>query len=128
MAISHIITFGPGTLLAKVVIKHTFCLLPVHPADCHVLAMHWNNNIYIDTCLPFGLTSAPKLFNILVDLLLWIVGEKGVAPILHYLDDFLLLAPPSSDACLNNLNIVKDVCLQLDISLALENWKVHPNY
>ena len=119
-AISHIITFGPGTLLAKIDIKHAFRLLPVHPADRHVLAMHWNNNIYIDTCLPFSLRSAPKLFNILADLLSWIVEEKGVAPILHYLDDFLLLAPPSSDACLSNLNIVKDVCLQLGIPLALE--------
>ena len=119
-ATSHIITFGPGTLLAKIDIKHAFRLLPVHPADRHVLAMHWNNNIYIDTCLPFGLRSAPKLFNILADLLSWIVEEKGVAPILHYLDDFLLLAPPSSDACLSNLNIVKDVCLQLGIPLALE--------
>ena len=58
-AISHIITFGPGTVLAKIDIKHAFRLLPVHPADRHVLAMHWNNNIYIDTCLPFGLRSAP---------------------------------------------------------------------
>ena len=119
-AINHIITFGPGTLLAKIDIKHTFRLLPVHPADRHVLAMHWNNNIYIDTCLPFGLRSAPKRFNILADLLSWIVEEKGVAPILHYLDDFLLLAPPSSDACLSNLNIVKDACLQFGIPLALE--------
>ena len=92
----------------------------MHPADRHILAMHWNNNIYIDTCLPFGLRSAPKLFNILADLLSWIVEEKGVAPNLHYLDDFLLLAPPSSDACLSNLNLVKDVRLQLGIPLALE--------
>ena len=92
-AISHIITFGPGTLLAKIDIKHAFRLLPLHPADRHVLAMHWNNNIYIDTCLPFGLRSTPTLFNILADLLSWIVEEKGVAPILHYLDDFLLLLP-----------------------------------
>ena len=119
-AISHIITLGPGTLLAKIDIKHAFRLLPVHPADRHILAMRWNNNIYIDTCLPFGLRSAPKLFNILADLLLWIVEAKGVSPILHYLDDFLILAPPSSDTCLNNLNTVKEVCSQLGIPLALE--------
>ena len=119
-AISHIITFGPGTLLAKIDIKHAFRLLPVHPADRHVLAMRWNNNIYIDTCLPFGLRSAPKLFIILADLLSWIVEAKGVAPFLHYLDDFLLLAPASSVACLSNLDIVKDVCLQLGIPLAIE--------
>ena len=111
-AISHIITFGPGTLLAKINIKHAFRLLPVHPVDRHFLAMHWNNNIYIDTCLPFGLRSVPKLFNILVDLLSWIVEAKGVAPIFHYLDNFLLLhGSPSSDACLSNLNIVEDIIM-----------------
>lgn len=32
-AISHIMIFGPGTLLAKIDIKHAFRLLLVHPAD-----------------------------------------------------------------------------------------------
>lgn len=45
-------------------------------------------------CIPFKLWSAPKLFNILADLLLWIVEAKGVSPILHYLDDFLIFTPP----------------------------------
>ena len=90
-AISHFINFGPGTFLAKIDIKHAFRLLPVHPVNRHVLAMHLNNNIYIGTCLLFGLRSAPKLFKILADLLSWIVEAKEVAPILHHLDDFLLL-------------------------------------
>ena len=68
-AINHVLTLGPGTLLAKVNIKNAFRLLPVHPADRHLLAMFWNKKFYIDTCLPFGLRSAPKLFNILADLL-----------------------------------------------------------
>ena len=49
-AISHIITFGPGTLLAKIDIKYAFRLLPEHPADRYVLAMYWNNNIYTVYC------------------------------------------------------------------------------
>ena len=70
-AIEHILTTGPGTLLTKIYIKNAFWLLPVHPADCHMLVMKWNDQVYIDTCLPFGLRSAPKLFNILADLLSW---------------------------------------------------------
>ena len=68
-AIEHILTTGPGSLLAKIDIKNAFQLLPVHPANRHMLAMKWNDQLYIDTCLPFGLHSAPKLFNILADLL-----------------------------------------------------------
>ena len=68
-AICQILKLGRGTLLAKTDIKHAFRLLPVHPSDRHLLAMCWHNQIFVDTCLLFGLRSAPKLFNILADLL-----------------------------------------------------------
>ena len=56
--------------------------------------MEWCNNIYINGCLPFGLHSAPKLFNILADLLSWIAQQQGISQTLHYLDNFLLVGPP----------------------------------
>ena len=118
--IEHILTTGPGTLLAKINIKNAFRRLPVHPADCHMLVMKWNNQVYINTCLAFGLRSTPKLFNILADLLSWIIESKGVSPILHYLDDFLTMGPPSSTTCLGNLNIIKELCMHLGVPLALE--------
>ena len=39
-AIQGIMQLGQGTLLAKIDIKSAFWLLPVHPADRHLLAMH----------------------------------------------------------------------------------------
>ena len=119
-AISNILELGQGTLLAKIDIKHAFRLLPVHPIDCHLLAMCWRNQIFVDTCLPFGLRSAPKLFNILADLLSWILEQHGVTRLLHYLDDFLLMGPPQSPICQSNLLVVKHVCSLLGIPLALE--------
>ena len=68
-AIEQIRTLGRGTVLAKIDIKSAFRLLPVHPADRHLLAMKWNTQVYIDACLPYGLRSSPKLFNVLADLL-----------------------------------------------------------
>jgi len=35
--------------------------------------MQWDKSIYLDTYLPLGLRFAPKIFNILADLLSWIV-------------------------------------------------------
>lgn len=119
-AIEHILTSGNGSRLAKIDIRNAFRLLPVHPADRHMLGMSWNNQTYIDTCLPFGLRSAPKLFNILADLLSWILQSKGVSPLLHYLDDFLTMGPPSSTTCAENLTTIKEVCLQLGIPLAVD--------
>ena len=78
-AIKEIIQLGRGALLEEIDIKSAFRLLPVHPADRHLLGMRWNDSVYIDTCLPFGLRSAPKLFNLLADMLAWIAGQNGVS-------------------------------------------------
>ena len=75
--------------------------------------------IYIDTCLPFRLRLVPKLFNLLADLLAWILKHKGVKT-LHYLDDFLLVGPPATNQCDKNLEEVKATCQWLGIPLAIE--------
>ena len=82
-AIKEIMRLVLGALLAKIDIKNAFCLLPEHPADRHMLGMRWNNCVYIDACFPFGLRSAPKLFNLLADILAWIAGQNGCR-FLHY--------------------------------------------
>ena len=119
-AINQILSLGRGTMMAKIDIKNTFRLLLVHPADRHLLMMSWNNSIYIDLCIPFGLRSAPKLFNVAADLLQWIAEHNGVTPLLHYLDDFLILGPPQSNICNHNLATLKHLCHRLGVPLALE--------
>ena len=116
----HILTLGAGSQLAKMDIRNAFRLLPVHPADHHMLGMKWNDQVCIDTCLPFGLRSAPKLFNVLADLLSWILQNKGVSPLLHCLDDFLTLGPPVAPRCTENLITMKEICAQLGIPLAFD--------
>ena len=107
-------------MTAKTDIKNEFRLLPVHPADRYLLMMSWNNSIYIDLCIPFGLHSAPKLFNVAADLLQWISEHNGVTPLLHYVDDFLTLGPPQLDICNHNLATLKHLCHRLGVPLALE--------
>ena len=119
-AVSQILSLGRGCLLAKIDIKSAFRLLPVHPADRHLLLMKWDNKIFIDTCLPFGLRSAPKLFNVLADLLEWIARAEGVQHILHYLDDFLILGDPTSSTCQQALNTMTRICQDLGVPLAIE--------
>ena len=119
-AIQKILELGPNTLLAKADIKSAFRLIPVHPADRHLLGMEWQKNIFIDTCLPFGLRSAPKLFNTLADLLSWIIIQRGCTYLIHYLDDFLTMGPPSSPTCQHNLDLLKQTCEDLGVPLAME--------
>ena len=109
-AVQQILTLGPSA----------FRLLPVHPADRHLLGMKWNGEIYLDSCLPFGLRSAPRLFNILADLLEWILQQERVSVCLHYLDDFLTVGPPKSPVCQQNLDTIREICEWLGIPLALD--------
>jgi len=46
---------GPETLLSKIDLKNAFRLIPVCPADWNLLGIHWKQQFFIDTCLPFGL-------------------------------------------------------------------------
>ena len=54
---------GKGTLMAKVDIESAYRLIPVHPLDRLLQAIKWRDHIFIDAMLPFGLRSAPKIFN-----------------------------------------------------------------
>ena len=58
-AVKGVMELGRGTLLAKIDPKNAFRMVPVHPADRHLLAMRWRDRVYIDTCLPIGLRSTP---------------------------------------------------------------------
>ena len=90
----------------KIDIKHAFQLLPVHLLDCHLLAMDWKTG----HMAPLQSGVSPWAFNILADLLAWILEQQGVTPFLHYLDDFLLMGPPQSPRCQDNQSTVKLVC------------------
>ena len=61
--------------------------------------MVWKGSLYVHTALPFGLRSAPKLFNALADGLSWILTAKGIRDLLHYLDDFLFIGAPNTEEC-----------------------------
>jgi len=80
-------------MVAKVNIKSAVHLLPVHSEDRHLLGMSWRDSAYIDHYIPFSLHSAPKLFNVLADLLAWVMENLGVSYLIHYLDDYLTMGP-----------------------------------
>lgn len=90
---------GAGALLAKVDIKNAYRNIPIHPDEWWLFGMVWEDALFIDTTLPFGLRSAPKIFNAVADAVEWILKEAGVSVVFHYLDDFLLIGVPNSAEC-----------------------------
>ena len=69
---------GRRTLMAKFDLKAAYRKIAVHPDDRCLLGMSWENELYIDTTLPFGLRSAPMIFSAVADGLAYIIREKGV--------------------------------------------------
>ena len=58
----------------------------------------------MDKCLPFGLRSAPFLFDMVADALEWILCYNfNQQYYLHYLDDFFFADSMQSDVCLVTL-------------------------
>ena len=106
-------SLGKGSLLAKIDIKSAYRLIPICPRDRQRLGMQWNNAVYVDGMLPFGLRSTPKIFNALVDGLEWCIFKEGVQHIFHYLDDFIVLGPAESSECGESLHALKQICSEL---------------
>ena len=49
--------------MANVDLKLAFRMVPVQHQDWKLLGMKWKEAYYVDTCHPFGIRSAPYLFN-----------------------------------------------------------------
>ena len=91
--VSTILQLWRGTLMVKVDIKSAYRLVPVHLEDRLLLGMEWQGRVYIDTSLPFGLCSTPKVLTAVADMLEWVFRKRGVEHVSHYLDDFILQGP-----------------------------------
>ena len=112
--IAKIITeVGKGALLAKFDIESAYRLIPAHPQDRPLQAMHWDGKMYIDPMLPFGLWSAPKMFNAVADALNWHLQVVGSPLIRHYLDDYIIIIPPDRVRCRELITILHHKCSRL---------------
>ena len=116
--ISMVHNLGKGALMAKFDVEAAYRNIPISPSDRYLLGLRWRGNYYVDLVLPFGLRSAPFIFNSVAELVEWILKENYfIADLLHYLDDYLTAGPPDSPLCLDNLNKAKAVCAKLGLPL-----------
>lgn len=108
---------GQGSLLAKVDISHAYHNIP---QDRRLLGMAWEGALFVDTTLPFGLRSAPKIFCVVSDTLEWVLYHEGISSCFHYIYDFLTVGSPSSSQCRQNLVLLQSVCHRLGVPLAAD--------
>ena len=112
-------SLGRGALLAKLDLESAYHMVPVHPDDRQFLGMQWQGKVLVDLALPFGLRSAPKVFNLLADCLQWIFQHHGIEHIIHYLDDFLLAGRPETGECREFLQRALVLCEALGVRVSM---------
>ena len=115
-----VVRLGRGACLSKVDIRSAYRTIPVHPDDRFLLGMCWEGRLFVDTVLPFGLRSAPKIFTAVADAVEWIARANGVENLFHYLDDFVLVSEPSAHAGQQQLCTLRRVFDTLGLPVAEE--------
>ena len=87
-------------LMAKADIEDAFRLIPIYPADHHLLGFTWNQKYFYDTCLPMGCSSSCQIFERFSSAIQWLMTyHYKVNDISHLLDDFFFIGPQHSELC-----------------------------
>ena len=120
-AVKIVAQLGRGAWLSKLDIKSAFRICPVRPADWHYLGFTFRNLFFVDLCLPMGLRSSVNRFTRLSDAISWIMRTNyGITHSTHYLDDYLIAGPASSDKCLKHMQTAINLFADIGVPLAPE--------
>ena len=95
-AIAILLRLGKGTIMVKRDLSDAFRHIPIAPSDWWLLGFFWNDAYWYDRFLPFGLRTAPYIFDLFAKALCWMLLIAGWL-VLHYLDDFITFLPPGVD-------------------------------
>jgi len=118
-AISNIRRIGRGAVLMKRDLKSAFRHIPVAVEDHWLLLFEWEEKYYVDVFLPFGLRTAPFIFNLFAEAFEWILQRKYSWILTHYLDDFLVYFPLGTDINIPS-NDFNNICEQLGFTVATD--------
>ena len=95
VAMSLVAQVGRGAMMLKRDLKSAFRYIPVSILDQWCLIFEWNGVFYVELFLPFGLRTAPRIFNLFSEAIHWVLRANFGWSVSHYLDDFFAVFPPS---------------------------------
>lgn len=115
----------PGCFMASIDLKDAYCSVRISTDHQKYLKFIFNGSLYQYTCLPNGLSCAPRVFTKLlkpVDATLYNLGYLS----LDYVDDSYLQGDTSSE-CLENVNCMASLFKKLGFYLHPTKSIVIPN-
>ena len=85
---------GRGCYLAKEDLSNAYKQIRINPSSWPYTGVKLHGKYYFSTYLVFGARSSPGIFERFSSTTEWVARKEGIQHICHYLDDFLILAPP----------------------------------
>lgn len=96
-----------GDWMVKIDLKEAYYAVPIHQESQGLLSFLWEGKPFQFTCLPFGLSCAPRVFTKVLKPVVAHLRERGIRLII-YIDDILIMAQ-SRQIAQDHLHLTLDI-------------------
>ena len=122
---SIIPTCCQGMWASTIDLKDAYLHIPIHPQFQHFLAFRYKHVDYKFQALPFGLSTAPRVFTRVSRAVLAFLRRNGIT-LFAYIDDWLILGE-SQQECLERTSFVIHVLQNLGWIINLDKSNLQPS-
>ena len=113
----------PGEWVSSIDLTDAYLHIPIHPNSRKYLRFCRRSQVFQFTSLPFGLTTAPQVFTMIVKEVKLMALSRGIR--LQYLDNWLIRAQSQEEAQVNTQTVV-DLTQSLGRIINQEKSKLKP--
>lgn len=89
-----VLSLPTGCTAATFDISAAYRITPIRPVQQNALCVSWQNKIYVDRAVMFGLASSAGVFGAVADMLVAIYKAAGFHMIQKWVDDFFVIRYP----------------------------------
>lgn len=114
----------PNDYLTSIDLKDAYFSIPIYEGHHRYLCFTWNGKFYCFCCLPFGLSSAPRVFTKTMKPVIAFLRSRGMR-VMIYLDDILIFAP-SVEESTRNTECVINLLSSLGFTINFEKSNIQP--
>ena len=98
---------GPGMWVASIDLKDAYLHIPVRPMDQAFLCFSYQQQLFRFVAMPFGLSTAPRIFTRVTKTLAAFLRRKGIR-IFMYIDDWLVVADSKARCHTDTLSVIHE--------------------